>query len=43
LATDNFTFRDSHRPIEFHLEGLREEGFEIPEPSTYSSFIDIAA
>jgi predicted RNase H-like HicB family nuclease len=23
--------------IEFHLEGLREEGYPIPEPSTYSS------
>ena len=29
--------------IEFHLEGLRQEGYEIPEPSTYSSYIDIAA
>jgi predicted RNase H-like HicB family nuclease len=29
--------------IEFHLEGLRAEGYEIPEPSTYSSYIDIAA
>jgi predicted RNase H-like HicB family nuclease len=29
--------------IEFHLEGLREEGFAIPEPSSYSSYIDVAA
>ncbi len=29
--------------IAFHLEGLREEGFEIPEPSSYSSYIQIAA
>ena len=29
--------------IEFHLEGLREEGYEVPEPTTYSSYIDIAA
>ena len=29
--------------IQFHLEGLREEGYEIPEPSTYSSHIDVAA
>jgi hypothetical protein len=31
LATDHFTLR-AHRPIKFHLEGLREEGFEIREP-----------
>ena len=29
--------------IAFHLEGLRLEGFEIPEPSSYSSYIQIAA
>ena len=29
--------------IQFHLEGLREEGYPIPEPSTYSSYIDVAA
>ena len=35
--------RNIQEAIEFHLEGLREEGYEIPEPSTYSSYIDIAA
>ncbi|MCZ7556086.1 MAG: type II toxin-antitoxin system HicB family antitoxin [Bacteroidia bacterium] len=29
--------------IAFHLEGLREEGFAIPEPSSYSSYIQFAA
>lgn len=29
--------------IEFHLEGLREGGYEIPEPSSYSSYIEVAA
>ena len=29
--------------IQFHLEGLREEGYPSPEPSTYSSYIDVAA
>ncbi len=23
--------------IEFHLEGLREEGFEVPSPSSYTT------
>ena len=29
--------------IAFHIEGLRQEGYEIPKPSTYSSYIDVAA
>jgi len=35
--------RNIQEAIEFHLEGLRQEGYEIPEPTTYSSYIDIAA
>jgi predicted RNase H-like HicB family nuclease len=35
--------RNIQEAIEFHLEGLREEGYEISEPWTYSSYIDIAA
>ena len=35
--------RNIQAAIEFHLEGLRLEGYDIPEPSTYSSYIDIAA
>jgi predicted RNase H-like HicB family nuclease len=29
--------------IEFHLEGLRQEGHELPPPSTYSTCVDIPA
>ncbi|WP_019498410.1 type II toxin-antitoxin system HicB family antitoxin [Pseudanabaena sp. PCC 6802] len=29
--------------IEFHLEGLRLEGLEIPTPSTVSAYIEVAA
>ena len=35
--------RNIREAIEFHLEGLREEGYDIPEPSSYSSYIDVAA
>jgi predicted RNase H-like HicB family nuclease len=35
--------RNIQEAIQFHLEGLREEGYEIPEPSTYSSYINVAA
>jgi predicted RNase H-like HicB family nuclease len=29
--------------IQFHIDGLKQEGFEIPEPSSYSCYIDVAA
>ena len=29
--------------IQFHIDGLKQEGYEIPEPSTYSSYVDVAA
>jgi predicted RNase H-like HicB family nuclease len=35
--------RNIQEAIEFHLEGLREEGYDIPEPSSYSSYVEVAA
>ena len=29
--------------IEVHLEGLRLEGSNVPEPSSYSSYVEVAA
>lgn len=29
--------------IQFHIEGLKQDGYEIPEPSTYSSYVHVAA
>jgi predicted RNase H-like HicB family nuclease len=29
--------------IEFHIDGLREEGYPVPEPSSESTYIDVAA
>ncbi len=29
--------------IEFHIDGLREEGLPIPRPSSDSTFIDVPA
>lgn len=29
--------------IEFHLEGLREEGLPIPQPSSSSEYIEVRA
>jgi predicted RNase H-like HicB family nuclease len=29
--------------IEFHIEGLREDGQPIPEPSSFSEIVDVKA
>jgi len=29
--------------IEFHLEGLRFEGLEVPAPHTYSAYVEVPA
>jgi len=34
------TMRDA---IEFHLEGLRAEGHEVPAPHSYATFVEVAA
>jgi predicted RNase H-like HicB family nuclease len=35
--------RNIRDAIKFHVEALKEEGYEVPEPSSYSSYIDVAA
>lgn len=30
-----------HEAIEFHLEGIREEGSSIPEPTTHAEYIEV--
>jgi predicted RNase H-like HicB family nuclease len=29
--------------IEFHLEGLKEEGAPLPQPHSYSEFVEVRA
>jgi predicted RNase H-like HicB family nuclease len=29
--------------VEFHIEGLRLEGYPVPEPSSQSAYVDVAA
>ena len=29
--------------ISFHLDGLRAEGYEVPEPSSYATYVEVAA
>ena len=32
-----------HEAIEFHLDGLREEGYPIPQPSSASAYVEVVA
>lgn len=42
-ATREQVERNMQEAMELHLEGLREEGYSIPEPSTSSSYVEISA
>ena len=35
--------RNMREAIEFHLEGMRLEGMEVPDPHSYSAYIEIPA
>ena len=32
-----------HDAIEFHIEGLKEDGLPVPPPASYSELVEIAA
>jgi predicted RNase H-like HicB family nuclease len=42
-ATRDEVERNMQEAIELHLEGLREEKYPVPEPSTSSSYVEISA
>lgn len=42
-ATREEVARNIREAIEFHLEGLELEGYSLPEPSSYTSYVEIAA
>ena len=35
--------REMTEAIEFHIEGMREDGYEVPAPRAYSTYVDIPA
>jgi len=35
--------RNMREAIEFHLDGLRQEGLEAPQPLTYSAYVEVPA
>lgn len=41
--TKEETLRNMREAIEFHLEGLREDGEPVPEPTTTAAVIEVAA
>lgn len=42
-ATREEVEHNTQEAIELHLEGLREEGFPVPSPSTSSAYIEVTA
>lgn len=34
--------KNMREAIEFHVEGLRLEGLPVPEPNTYSTYVEVA-
>lgn len=42
-ATREEVEREMHAAIAFHLEGLAQTGEPIPEPHTYSAYVEIPA
>ena len=37
------TERNMREAIQFHIEGLREEGYPVPEPQTSSAYVELPA
>ena len=42
-ATEEETEANMQEAIAFHVEGLKQEGFPIPQPSAKSAYIEVAA
>jgi predicted RNase H-like HicB family nuclease len=42
-ATREEVEQNMQEAIELHLEGLREEGHPVPEPSTSSAYVEVTA
>ena len=34
--------REMAEAIEFHIEGMKEEGYSVPPPRAWSAYVDIA-
>lgn len=41
--TPEETEKNMKEAISFHIDGLKEEGYEVPQPTSRSSYVEIAA
>lgn len=41
-ATRDEVEREMRAAIELHLDGLREDGHQVPEPHTYATYVEVA-
>lgn len=42
-ATREDIERNIREALQLHLNGLREEEYEVPEPNSYSSYVEVPA
>jgi predicted RNase H-like HicB family nuclease len=42
-ATREQVEANMHEAIRFHVDGLREEAYEVPEPHSYSAYVEVPA
>lgn len=42
-STPEETEKNMQEAISFHIDGLKEEGYDIPQPTCRSSYVEIAA
>ena len=42
-ATREDVERNMRGAIQFHLDGLRAEEYEVPEPHSYSAYVEVPA
>jgi predicted RNase H-like HicB family nuclease len=42
-ATHEEVEQNMREAMEFHLEGLKLEGLELPQPTTSSAYVEVAA
>ena len=42
-ATRKGVERSMQKALAFHLEGLRAEGYKVPKPHSYATYVEVAA
>lgn len=42
-TTEEETEANMKEAISFHVEGLKQEGFPVPQPSTKSAYVEVSA